>query len=584
MGWNRMHRILLLVGFLAFVLQPALAQTTLSDTVVFSFGDNGGVVLTPTPGPMLNVGYVKVQTTAASPTLGMTEILGFQSNGVLVNETVLPAAPLVSAGRLYVRIGLQVFTGGVFANPNNQSVTVSYFFTDQNGVDASPGFFVIGANSQSALFFNQAPFSGAPAAGTLTFGSTGPISVIGLHSFLNERGEFLLKPLPATQIPSSSTAALTIPEWANGGGFSTRVALINPTDFTITGAVQFLQPSGLVATVTVNGSTGTLFPYSIPPRASLDLVMTGETFQLGSVRITPDQDSFSPTAMSILAIKPSTITQSEMVIPAAPALAASRMYVENGANPVTGVIVANPSATPADATFTLTTLSGSVIGSSQPISIPGNGQIANLLSQLFPSLPSTLQGILRVSTSAVAGVVTAGLRARVNERGEQLASGIAAISETGPPDSIHPHIVVGAGWNSQLALFSRAPGAANSGTLKFISQSGAPMFIIDVTPPTVTVTSPGNSETVTGTINVNADASDDIGVAGVQFELDGSPLGAEVTAAPYSVSWNSSSTTDGNHTLTAVGRDAAGNQTTSAGVTVIVNNNVKRVRAQITSQ
>jgi hypothetical protein len=58
----------------------------------------------------------------------------------------------------------------------------------------------------------------------------------------------------------------------------------------------------------------------------------------------------------------------------------------------------------------------------------------------------------------------------------------------------------------------------------------------------------------------------------VQFKLDGANLASEDTSAPYSVSWNSTTATNGSHTLTAVARDAAGNTTTSAPVQVTVNN------------
>jgi hypothetical protein len=61
-------------------------------------------------------------------------------------------------------------------------------------------------------------------------------------------------------------------------------------------------------------------------------------------------------------------------------------------------------------------------------------------------------------------------------------------------------------------------------------------------------------------------------VVGVQFQLDGANLGAEVTVSPYSVSWNTSSATNGTHTLTAIARDAAGNRTTSSAVIVTVSN------------
>src|SRR5205823_14992845 len=49
-------------------------------------------------------------------------------------------------------------------------------------------------------------------------------------------------------------------------------------------------------------------------------------------------------------------------------------------------------------------------------------------------------------------------------------------------------------------------------------------------------------------------------------------LGAEVTAAPYAVSWNTTTATSGAHTLTALARDAAGNVGASAGVSVTVAN------------
>jgi hypothetical protein len=59
----------------------------------------------------------------------------------------------------------------------------------------------------------------------------------------------------------------------------------------------------------------------------------------------------------------------------------------------------------------------------------------------------------------------------------------------------------------------------------------------------------------------------------VQFLLDGAGLGAEDGSVPYSVSWNTAGAANGAHTLTAVARDAAGNRTTSAAVSVTVSNN-----------
>jgi hypothetical protein len=94
----------------------------------------------------------------------------------------------------------------------------------------------------------------------------------------------------------------------------------------------------------------------------------------------------------------------------------------------------------------------------------------------------------------------------------------------------------------------------------------------DTTPPAVSISAPAAGATVSSTVTVSATASDNVGVTGVQFKLDGANLGAEDTASPYSVSWNTTTATNGSHTLTAVARDAAANQTTSSGVTVTVSN------------
>ncbi|MFA5809799.1 MAG: Ig-like domain-containing protein, partial [Thermoleophilia bacterium] len=97
-------------------------------------------------------------------------------------------------------------------------------------------------------------------------------------------------------------------------------------------------------------------------------------------------------------------------------------------------------------------------------------------------------------------------------------------------------------------------------------------IIADTTPPTVSLTAPAGGATVSSTITVSASASDNTGVVGVQFLVNGANLGAEDTISPYTVSWNTASSTNASHTLTARARDAAGNQTTSASITVTTSN------------
>lgn len=94
----------------------------------------------------------------------------------------------------------------------------------------------------------------------------------------------------------------------------------------------------------------------------------------------------------------------------------------------------------------------------------------------------------------------------------------------------------------------------------------------DTTPPIISVTSPSAGSTISGTVTVTANATDAGGMAGVQFKIDGNILGAEDTVSPYSVSLNTTSLSNGAHSLSAVARDKASNRTTSASVSITITN------------
>src|SRR5206468_5026677 len=99
--------------------------------------------------------------------------------------------------------------------------------------------------------------------------------------------------------------------------------------------------------------------------------------------------------------------------------------------------------------------------------------------------------------------------------------------------------------------------------------------------PHITTTS--SVPTATATFPTRRSSYLNVGVVGVQFFGDGALLGAEDTVAPYSISLDTTTAANGTHTLTAVARDAAGNRTTSALVTVTVFNDTTPPTVSITS-
>ena len=107
----------------------------------------------------------------------------------------------------------------------------------------------------------------------------------------------------------------------------------------------------------------------------------------------------------------------------------------------------------------------------------------------------------------------------------------------------------------------------------------------DTTPPTVSITSPAVGVSLSGAVTLAANASDNVGVASVQFKVDGVNLGSAVTQVPYSISWDTSTVAAGAHSITAVATDTSGNTATSTAVavTVIVNVNPPAISAVTSS-
>jgi hypothetical protein len=92
----------------------------------------------------------------------------------------------------------------------------------------------------------------------------------------------------------------------------------------------------------------------------------------------------------------------------------------------------------------------------------------------------------------------------------------------------------------------------------------------DNLPPSVTVTAPGNGAALSGTVTVQATATDNVGVVRTVLQVDGSTRATD-TLPPYQWSLDTTTIANGTHTITVLAYDAAGN-VGSASVTVTVQN------------
>ena len=170
-------------------------------------------------------------------------------------------------------------------------------------------------------------------------------------------------------------------------------------------------------------------------------------------------------------------------------------------------------------------------------------------------------GIITVTATATDGVGVTGVQFELD--GANLG---AVITGAGPVYSVS--------WNAAgIASGPHTLSAVAADTAKNTAASSVSV-IMDTTPPTVSLTAPTTGSSVNGTVTITANASDNAGINGVQFALDGVNLGSAVTGGgpSYSYSWNTLTAANGSHTLSAVAMDLAGNTAASASISVTVYN------------
>ena len=147
------------------------------------------------------------------------------------------------------------------------------------------------------------------------------------------------------------------------------------------------------------------------------------------------------------------------------------------------------------------------------------------------------------------------------------ADGVYVGGDTTSPYSITWNTTTGPSGTRVLEARAR-DAAGNFGV-------SAPVTITVVNPdtgvPTTAITSPAAGAVVAGTITVTTSSSDDVGLASVELLVDGKVV-ATVTAAPWSFTWDTRTTTSKAHALRTRARDGAGNIGLGPTVSITVDN------------
>jgi hypothetical protein len=439
---------------------------------------NGGQVVTTGNPSSLSMGYATVEQDG-SPTLSGLAIFGFSNNGIVVSETGVPASAPITSGRIYVRVNGPLNTGIAFANPNQVPAVISFYFTDLNGNTTNQGSFSLNGYSQIAAFMNQAPFNAAGSMeGTFTFSSSGPVAAIALRGLTNERGDFIMSTLPVSPLPATQVNnPVVLPQFADGGGWTTQVILTNLYDTPTSGFLQFFGPGdrtqgGSVLSMSLNGVTGNTFNYTIPGHSAVRFVTgnSSPSVQVGSVQLNSN-DASTPSMSAVFSYRNNGVTVTEASVSAVPMGTAFRMYSEVSSDPTdsiaSGVAITNPSGSPVTVSVQAAGMNGISTLPALSLTLPPNGQLAQFVNQLFPSLVVPFHGFLKFT--ATGPIAITGLRTRYNARNDFLitttpARDDNALSSSGLTGSglVFPDVVSGGGYTTELIIYG---GSAATGTL-----------------------------------------------------------------------------------------------------------------------
>ena len=271
-------------------------------------------------------------------------------------------------------------------------------------------------------------------------------------------------------------------------------------------------------------------------------------------------------------------------------LAGYRVYygtASAGCPGATYVTVPSSTSTPS-ANQTLTwTLLGLTAGTPYYVAVTAVDALGAESSCVTAATATVARSDFSVTPTTVSfGAVTVGSFAdqtfTVQNGGQTAISGSAAASSPFSVVAGSPYSLAPGDQTTVTVRFSPSAAASatsnvafsmgNSGTVsRVVSGIGAatPSSAQDTTAPTISLTAPASGAVVSGAaVVLTATATDNVGVVGVQFMVNGRNLGSEITTPPWRISWYTLSTPDGTQTLSAVARDAAGNRTTAVPVSV----------------
>ncbi|MBL0058539.1 MAG: T9SS type A sorting domain-containing protein [Elusimicrobia bacterium] len=383
-------------------------------------------------------------------------------------------------------------------------------------------------------------------------------------------------PRPAPPTPVDATPPAVNGMWPGAGSaIAGRVLLkANPTDnvrpnwvtFTVDGQPAWSMPAIATTTYSWNSASATDGLHTV---GAIVYDVFGNSV---STAVTVMVDNGVP-AVSILQPSPGASVWGSVVVSAAPTDA---MGVGSVVFLVNGVAKATATAAPYEYAWpTSAVVNGPAVLTARVYDRAGNSAL---------SLPVAVTVANRVPALAVTPLTVdfAGSLGDTNPSPKSLSIGnsvagstlVWTVTGSIPWLTVFPSSGTGSGTVSLSANLSGQGLGLQTGTLTVTAldingAAGSPAMVnvnlvispsLDTTPPLVSFTAPTPGARVTGTVFVAISATDDRGVQGVVFFVDGVSVSTD-TAPPFAYAWDTTRSSPGVHSVLVQAYDAAGNRT-----------------------
>ena len=200
----------------------------------------------------MTVGTAQVIPAAFNTAPVGVAVFSYQSGGVTVSEAGIPSMDPGAAFRMYAEADRSnaIVTAVAVENVGAADATVNFDLTRLDGTSLGlSGKLVIPSNGQRAVFLNEIPgFESIPLPfkGVLRISSATPsISVLGVRSRWNQRGDFIFTTTPATNENAPANSQLVFPHIVDGGGYSTQFIMFSGTPGQpASGSLQLFSQTG----------------------------------------------------------------------------------------------------------------------------------------------------------------------------------------------------------------------------------------------------------------------------------------------------------------------------------------------------